>query len=151
MRAPMRSPKIRTTPKQNLISPPTGRRVLIPVLLLTQQQVLAQLLCQHLARTRRFKLIGVAGDCPEALQLCQRRQPTILAIDMLVAAPELRALIKELHSRSPRIRIVQFNAALNQTAIQKALQWGVTGYLGPDAAIVELMRTFEAVHAGRLS
>ena len=95
-------------------------------------------------------MIGVALDCEEALHLCKSLRPMILAIDMQPMPSHLWAALQKLQGRPSPIAVVAFNADVNAAAIQAALSSGVVGYLGPDAATVELVRTFEAVLAGRL-
>lgn len=107
-----------------------------------------EVLPQHLARTRRFEIVGVAESVEQACRLIEELHPDVLAVDMAANEKIPQQCFSKIGNTDPKCRVVLFNANLDHASLRAALQAGVSGYLALDASVAELAAALEKTPAG---
>lgn len=131
-----------------LPTPASQSAVLPKVLLVVLTQVLADLLPQHLARTRRFQLVKVARDLAHLHNLISELQPDLLLIDFSTAKERNLLWVRQTKQRWPSLRAIAFNAPLEIVGFRSAIEAGCDGYLAADAPVTELIAALGKVQSG---
>lgn len=86
-------------------------------------------LCRHVGDDDRFELAGVAGDGPQAVDLCAEAVPAVALIGYFL--PRLRgiALLEELAEAAPHTAVVVLAGVVDADVVHEAVAMGARGYL----------------------
>lgn len=98
---------------------------------------------------RRFHIVGEAGDGKEALKLVRAHQPDALVLD--VEMPKLDGLevARQLHEAESMVAVLILTMHQKESIFNKAMDYGVTGYLLKDSAAADIVQALVAVVNGK--
>jgi NarL family two-component system response regulator LiaR len=96
-----------------------------------------------------INVVGEARDGREAVDGCERFQPDVVLMDLVM--PELGgvAATRLIHAQWPDIRVLALTSFQEKELVQDALQAGAIGYLLKNISGEELAAAIRAAHAGR--
>lgn len=97
-----------------------------------------------------FRILGEAGDGPEALRLVERLCPDILILDQMMPGLTGIEVARQVHRRHPCIGIIILSMFADQAFVLEARRAGALGYVLKCADPRELVTAVRAVHAGRV-
>lgn len=94
-------------------------------------------------------VVGEARDGREAIHLCERLQPDVLLMDLVM--PELGgvAATREIHQRWPKVQVIALTSFQEKELVQDALQAGAISYLLKNVTGDELYQAICRAHTGR--
>ncbi|MES2609962.1 MAG: response regulator transcription factor [Pseudomonadota bacterium] len=121
---------------------------LLSVLVIEDDPLFRQRLCDSIAAAPDLRLVGAAGDAASGLALLARHQPQVLLLDL--GLPDLNGI--EVIARSagvaPHCEVVVVTVFGDEAHVMQALAAGATGYVLKDTPALDLAEMVRAVHAG---
>ena len=123
----------------------------IRVLLVDDHMVVRSGLSTVLSVYDDLRLVGEAGDGEEAIRLCERVQPDVILMDLLMPKMDGVTAIKAIKTRWPQIQIIALTSFKEKEYVEGALKAGANGYLLKDVSAEELVNAVRRVTAGQPS
>ena len=123
----------------------------IRVLLVDDHMVVRSGLSTVLSVYDDLKLVGEAGDGQEAIRLCERLQPDVILMDLLMPKMDGVTAIKEIKARWPQIQVIALTSFKEKEYVEGALKAGANGYLLKDVSAEELVNAIRRAVAGQPS
>ena len=123
----------------------------IRVLLVDDHMVVRSGLSTVLSVYDDLKLVGEAGDGEEAIRLCERLQPDVILMDLLMPKMDGVTAIKAIKTRWPQIQIIALTSFKEKEYVEGALKAGANGYLLKDVSAEELVNAVRRATAGQPS
>jgi DNA-binding NarL/FixJ family response regulator len=95
-----------------------------------------------------LQLAGQAANGIEALHLCEKEEPDVILIDVVLPEQYSIAAIRAIHAEFPKIHIIALTDSAQGRAVRGAFLAGATGYLLKTTALDELARAIHTAHTG---
>ena len=96
-------------------------------------------------------LVGEAGDGEEAVRLCERLQPEVILMDLLMPKMDGVAATKIIHERWPEIRVIALTSFKEKEYVEGVLKAGATSYLLKNVSADELLAAIRRAASGQPS
>lgn len=96
-------------------------------------------------------ICGMAGDAARALRELERLRPDLVIVDINLPDSHGLDLIKEIHTRDPKVYILVFSMHDEELFGERALRAGARGYVTKSAAPERVLEAIHRVLAGRLA
>ncbi|MDZ7865869.1 response regulator transcription factor [Acidovorax sp.] len=121
---------------------------LLSVLVIEDDPLFRQRLCDSIAAAPDLRLVGAAGDAASGLALLARHQPQVLLLDL--GLPDLNGIEVIVRSAgvAPHCEVVVVTVFGDEAHVMQALAAGATGYVLKDTPALDLAEMVRAVHAG---
>jgi len=123
----------------------------IRVLLVDDHAVVRSGLGAVLASSDDMTLVGEAGDGEQAVQLCERFQPDVVLMDLLMPKMDGVAATEVIHKRWPQTRIIALTSFKEKEYVEGALKAGAMSYLLKNVSADELSAAIRRAVAGQPS
>lgn len=123
----------------------------IKILVVDDHIVVRSGLSAVLAINDDFMLIGEAGNGEEAIRLCDRLQPDVVLMDLLMPKMDGVAATKIIKDRWPQICVIALTSFNENKYVEGALKAGATGYLLKNITADELANAIRRAAAGKPS
>jgi two-component system response regulator NreC len=94
---------------------------------------------------RDIDVVGEASDHVGAMALAAQRRPHIMLVDLTLGDADGVALVRDLHARFPRIRVIAVTMHHHEETVRQAFLSGAAGYIVKGAASEELVGAIRAV------
>lgn len=95
------------------------------------------------------EMAGSAGDESSAIELCQREQPDVILLDLVLSSGSGLSVLEKVKPICPRARVLVFSGNLNARYIRQALAAGAIGVVGKRTSLDEFRAALRAAIAGR--
>jgi DNA-binding NarL/FixJ family response regulator len=120
----------------------------VTVLIVDDHPMFRQGLRQVVQSDSRFQLVGEAGDGASALQLIQEKKPDIAVLD--VNLPRLSGLevARQLKDQRLPTRIIILTMYKEEETFNRALDFGVTGFVLKENAVEDIVTSLITVANG---
>ena len=86
-----------------------------------------------------MKLVGEAGDGEEALRLCERLQPDVVLMDLMMPRMDGVAATRIIKERWPKIQVIALTSFKEKEYVEGAIKAGANGYLLKNISADELV------------
>ena len=119
------------------------------VVVIEDQTILRELIAEMLESLPMLELVGDTGEGHEGIKLCNREQPDLVILDIML--PELNGVevIHHLKRDLPECNILVFSGLTDSTTVNRILKAGVAGYIEKNASLTDLRKAIEQVAGGR--
>jgi len=96
-----------------------------------------------------LQLVGEAGDGSEALELCDKAEPDVILMDLVM--PKMRGAegTRAIRQRCPNVQVIALTSFQDKELVREALEAGAISYLLKNVTADELAAAIRAAHAGR--
>jgi two-component system, NarL family, response regulator LiaR len=94
-------------------------------------------------------MVGEAASGQEAIQLCDKLQPDVVLMDMVMPDMDGATATRLIRKQSAQVQVLALTSFKEEILVQSALQAGAIGYLLKDVSADELAQAIRAAHAGR--
>jgi NarL family two-component system response regulator LiaR len=96
-----------------------------------------------------LELVGEARGGEEALRLCEKLQPDVVLMDMLM--PEMNGVdtTQAIRRQHPQVQVLVLTSFYDQDLVGRAMRAGAIGYLVKGVSADELADAIRAARAGR--
>ncbi|NIV31474.1 MAG: response regulator [Anaerolineae bacterium] len=96
-----------------------------------------------------LELVGEARNGQEALELCERLEPDVALMDLIMPRMGGVAATRAIRERWPQIQVIALTSFKDQDLVEEALNAGAISYLLKDVSVDELAKAIRAAHAGQ--
>ena len=121
---------------------------MIRVVLADDHPLFLQGLDQLLRLSGEFEVVARCCNGREALEAVTRERPHLLLLDLRMPVLDGLEVVRELHRRGDRTRIVMLTAVLVEQDLLEAVRLGVSGAVLKETAPRLLLQCLRKVHAG---
>ncbi len=94
-------------------------------------------------------LVGQATNGQEAIELCERFQPDVILMDLVMPKMDGVTATRIIRERWPQVQVIALTSFQEKELVQDALEAGAISYLLKDVSVDELADAIRAAHAGR--
>lgn len=121
----------------------------IRVLIVDDHGMVRRGLNAYLKNEPGIEIVGDANNGGQALALCDRLQPDVVLMDLVM--PEMNGVeaTQAIHKRWPHIQVIALTSFQEKDLVQEALQAGAISYLLKNITGQELADAIRAAHGGR--
>ena len=119
------------------------------VVVIEDQTILRELIAELLENIPMLELVGGTGEGHKGIKLCNREQPDLVILDIML--PELNGveIIYHLKRDLPECNILVFSGLTDRSTVNRILKAGVGGYIEKNASLTDLRKAIEQVAGGR--
>ena len=96
-----------------------------------------------------LELVGEARDGQQALHLCERLEPDVILMDLVMPRMDGVAATRAIRERWPHVQVIALTSFKDKDMVHDALRAGAISYLLKDVSVDELADAIRAAHAGR--
>ena len=123
----------------------------IRVMLVDDHTVVRSGLGAVLATLDDMVLVAEASDGEEAVRLCQRANPDVILMDLLMPKMDGVAATKAILAVCPQMKIIALTSFKEKEYVEGALKAGATGYLLKNVSADELVAAIRRAASGQPS
>ncbi|OPH48469.1 two-component system sensor histidine kinase/response regulator [Paenibacillus ferrarius] len=120
----------------------------IRLLIVDDQAIITDSLKQILDQHPDFIVVGQAGDGHEALEHCERSQPDIVLMDILMQGMDGLEALLEMKQRWPDMKVVLMTTFEDSLQAATALERGVEGYMLKSVHPREMKEALKLIYNG---
>ncbi|MBV9354023.1 MAG: response regulator transcription factor [Chloroflexi bacterium] len=121
----------------------------IRVVIVDDHEMVRSGLATFLRVVRDLELVGEAASGDDAVRLCERLQPDVVLMDMVMPGLDGVATTQAVRARCPETHVVALTSFPEEDLVQRALQAGATSYLLKNVGAAELAAAIRAAHVGK--
>jgi NarL family two-component system response regulator LiaR len=121
----------------------------IRVLLVDDHAVVRSGLSAFLLAFDDLELVGEAGGGEEAVRLCDRLQPDVVLMDLVMPGMDGAEATHAIREKHPDIQVVALTSFKEKELVEGALEAGAIGYLLKNVSADELAKAVREAHVGR--
>jgi NarL family two-component system response regulator LiaR len=96
-----------------------------------------------------IQLVGQAENGAEAVELCERTQPDVVLMDLVMPGSDGATATREILARCPSARVLVLTSFSDDASIESALNAGAIGYLMKNVTGDELVAAIRDASVGR--
>jgi two-component system, NarL family, response regulator LiaR len=123
----------------------------IKVLLVDDHTVVRSGLAAVLSICDDLKLVGEAGDGQEAVKFCEKTQPDVILMDLLMPKMDGVAATKVIKEKWPKVQVIALTSFKEKEYVEGALKAGALGYLLKNISSDELANAIRRAVSGQPS
>src|SRR5688572_13051317 len=98
---------------------------------------------------KEFELVGEAESGEVAVQLCEKFQPDIILMDMIMDGMDGAAATRLIRKQFPNIQVIALTSFKDEIHVKSALHAGAISFLLKDVSANELAQAIHSAYAGR--
>jgi NarL family two-component system response regulator LiaR len=121
----------------------------IRVLLVDDHAVVRSGLSAFLLAFDDLDLVGEVGSGEEAVQLCDRLQPDVVLMDLVMPGMDGAQATHAIREKCPSIQVIALTSFKEKELVEGAMEAGAIGYLLKNVSADELAKAIREAHAGR--
>ncbi len=125
---------------------PAGRR--FRVLVVDDHPLYRAGLIQFISQQRNLVCCGHADTAAAALEMVDAFKPDLALLDLRLQREDCLALIRTLHARLPRLRLLVLSQGDELKCVERALRAGAQGYVLKEEATDVLLEAIRSVLTG---
>jgi NarL family two-component system response regulator LiaR len=122
---------------------------IIRVMLVDDHTMVRKGLTAFLKSKTNLKLVGEANNGQEALTVCERTQPDVILMDLVMPKMDGAAATRAIRERWPHVQVIALTSFQERDLIQGALKAGAISYLLKNVSADELAEAIQAAYDGR--
>jgi DNA-binding NarL/FixJ family response regulator len=118
---------------------------MITILIADDQTLFRECIKDLLENEKDFKVVGEAGNGPEAVALARKLKPDVILMDIKLPQMDGIAATRAVRRESPETNVLILSSYEDDAHVTEAIQAGANGYLSkmlPVAELVHALRTF---------
>ena len=121
----------------------------IRVMLVDDHTVVRSGLSAFLLAYEDLELVGEASGGEEAVQLCDKLNPDVILMDLVMPGMDGAAATRAIRKKCPNIQVIALTSFKEQELVQGALQAGAIGYLLKNVSAEDLANAIRSAYVGR--
>lgn len=126
----------------------SSRQKSIRVLVVDDQVLYREGLCELMGHWHEFEIIGQASNGQEAVDFCAMRKPDLILMDVQMPVMDGISATAAICSRYPQVRIVMLTVSAEDEHLFGAIQNGAIGYILKDTPARQLRNRLRGIAAG---
>ncbi|MGC9468902.1 MAG: response regulator [Anaerolineae bacterium] len=129
--------------------PETAGPEIIRVLVVDDHEIVRSGLEAFLLAVPDLVMVGEARNGLEALTLCERHQPDVVLMDMVMPELDGANATRKIRETYPDTQVIALTSFQEKDLVTQALEAGAIGYLLKDLTLEELAMAIRNAHAGK--
>jgi NarL family two-component system response regulator LiaR len=121
----------------------------IRIMIVDEHPMVRRGLASFLSTTPDLDLVAEARDGEEAILYCDREQPDVVLMDLMMPRMNGIEATQAIKDRWPEVQVIALTSFAEKELIQDALQAGAVSYLLKDVNSEELARAIRAAYDGK--
>ena len=121
----------------------------IRVMIVDDHDMVRKGLATFLKVSADLELVAEARDGQEALLMCEKVQPDVVLMDLVMPEMDGMTATRVIRERWPQVQVIALTSFQEQGMVQEALQAGAIGYLLKNVSIDDLAEAIRAAQAGQ--
>jgi len=121
----------------------------IRVLIVDDHAMVRRGLAAFLKVSDDLELAGEANNGEEALSVCERVQPDVILMDLMMPKMGGAEATRAIRQRWPQVQIIALTSFQDKELVQQALQAGAISYLLKNVSVDGLAEAIREAYAGR--
>jgi DNA-binding NarL/FixJ family response regulator len=122
--------------------------VMIRVAVVDDQRLFAKGLSGLVDMLPETRVVGVAYDGEEAVELCRKEEPDVVLMDISMPKMDGISATREIRDLLPQTAVIILTAHEDDEHVFRGIKAGAQGYLLKDADLEDLSVAIRTVHAG---
>lgn len=114
-------------------------------------QVLVEALKMVIQNEPDLRVAGVAGSCAGCLALVKRTSPDVLLLDVNLPDGNGLGLVEQINQISPETHILVLTSLSDKATLLEAVDMGVSGFVGKNQRLTEVMGAIRQAAAGEIA
>lgn len=123
-------------------------RAVVRVMVVDDHPIVVEGYRQLINRQPDLEVRAVASSAIEALQKTKFTHPRLAVVDLMLKNSSGLDLVKSLHSRYPKIKLLVVSARDESVFAERALHAGAAGYVSKEVATTKLIEAIRCVLGG---
>jgi NarL family two-component system response regulator LiaR len=120
----------------------------IRVVLVDDHVVVRSGLADFLLAFDDLELAGEASSGEEALHVCERVEPDVVLMDLIMEGMDGAEATQAIRDAFPQVQVIALTSFKEEDLVQRAIQAGAIGYLLKNVTAVELAEAIRHAHRG---
>jgi NarL family two-component system response regulator LiaR len=121
----------------------------IRVMLVDDHDMVRKGLSVYLQVKPDLELVGEASNGQEAVDVCERTQPDVVLMDLVMPEMDGASATKIIRKRWPHVQVIALTSFQERELVQEALRAGAISYLIKNVTGEDLAAAIRAAHVGR--
>jgi len=121
----------------------------IRIILVDDHRRVHQVMVEMFSFFDGIELIAQGNNGQEAIALCDRYQPDILLMDVVMPIMDGVEATKHIIAKHPNIKILALSSFKDNDTVRTMLQNGAVGYILKDSSVDDLENTIHTVYEGQ--
>jgi NarL family two-component system response regulator LiaR len=121
----------------------------IRVMIVDDHPMVRRGLAAFLKVSSGLQFVGEAGDGQEAVRLCDRFQPDVILMDLVMPVMSGAATTRAIRAKCPHVQVIALTSFQEKELVREALEAGAISYLLKNVTADELASAIRAAWAGR--
>lgn len=121
----------------------------IRVLIVDDHQMLRKGLTVVLKNSSDIEVVGEAASGVEALELCEKFNPDVVLMDLVMPGMDGVTTIQRIRERSPLTQIIALTSFDNEELVHAAIEAGALSYLLKNVSSAQLIDAIYSAYRGR--
>ena len=121
----------------------------IRVLIVDDHAMVRKGLAAFLKVKPELQWVGEAANGEEAIALCDRLQPDVILMDLLMPEMGGAEATRTIRHRWPRVQVIALTSFGEKEVVREALQAGAISFLLKNVSADDLAAAIQSAHAGR--
>lgn len=121
----------------------------IRVMLVDDHEMVRSGLAAFLLAFKDLELVGEASDGEEAVQLCQRVNPDVILMDLVMPQMDGAQATLAVRRVCPDVQVIALTSFKEEDLVQAAMEAGAIGYLFKSVSAKDLAEAIRAAVAGK--
>ena len=96
-----------------------------------------------------LEFVGEASSGEEAVRLCDRINPDVVLMDLVMPGMDGAKATKAIREKCPDVQVIALTSFKEQELVEGAMEAGAIGYLRKNVAAEELAGAIRSAHIGR--
>jgi NarL family two-component system response regulator LiaR len=121
----------------------------IRVMIVDDHGMVRKGLMAYLKHITDIELVGEARDGQEAIEMCEKLEPDVILMDLIMPEMDGAAATRIIHKQWPQVQVIALTSFQEKNLVQDALQAGAISYLLKNVSGSDLAEAIRAACAGR--
>jgi NarL family two-component system response regulator LiaR len=121
----------------------------ITVVLVDDHEVVRKGLSAYLAVSSEIEIIGEASNGEEAVDVCLRKQPDVILMDLVMPRKTGIEAIREIRVKVPQAKVIALTSFQEPDMVKEALREGAISYLLKNVSGADLVNAIRSAHSGK--
>lgn len=121
----------------------------IRVMLVDDHDMVRKGLAVFLKAKPDMELVAEARDGEEALRKCEKLQPDVILMDLVMPKMDGTTATRLIRERFPRVQVIALTSFQEKELVQEVLQAGAISYLLKDVSAHQLAEAIRGAYVGR--
>lgn len=121
----------------------------IRVMIVDDHGMVRKGLMAYLKHITDIELVGEARDGQEAIEMCEKLEPDVILMDLIMPELDGAAATRIIHKQWPQVQVIALTSFQEKNLVQDALQAGAISYLLKNVSGSDLAEAIRAACEGR--